>query len=51
LDELTQSLRTLLDSPELRAELGTRARQTILDRFTLARQAENLMNIYHEVLQ
>jgi glycosyltransferase involved in cell wall biosynthesis len=50
LDELTQSLRTLLDSPELRAELGTRARQTILDRFTLARQAENLMNIYQEVL-
>jgi glycosyltransferase involved in cell wall biosynthesis len=51
LNELTQSLRTLLDSPELRAELGTRARQTILDKFTLDRQAENLMNIYQEVLQ
>lgn len=51
LEELTQSLRTLLDSPDLRAELGKRARQTILDRFTLVRQAEHLMNIYQEVLQ
>jgi glycosyltransferase involved in cell wall biosynthesis len=51
LDELTQGLRTLLDSFELRTRIGTRARQTILDQFTLSHQAETLVNIYREVLQ
>jgi teichuronic acid biosynthesis glycosyltransferase TuaC len=51
LDELTQGLRSLLNSFELRAQIGQRARQTILDKFTLSRQADKLVNIYQEVLQ
>jgi len=38
----------LLANAELRARIGQEARQTILDKLTLAHQAENLVKIYHE---
>ena len=51
LEELTQGLNRLLNSAELRAQIGERARQTIVDKFTLSNQAEDLMKIYREVAQ
>lgn len=46
LDELTQGLSTLLQSPDLRARLGTSARETILNSLTLSNQAQRLAQIY-----
>ena len=51
LEELTQGLEALLSSAELRAQIGHRARQTIVDKFTLARQAENLLKVYQDAVQ
>jgi glycosyltransferase involved in cell wall biosynthesis len=51
LEELTQGLDMLLNDAELRARIGERARQTIVDKFTLSHQAEDLMKIYNEVAQ
>jgi teichuronic acid biosynthesis glycosyltransferase TuaC len=51
LEELVQGLQTLLGGVELRAHIGQAARQTILDRLTLARQAEHLVKIYEEAAQ
>jgi glycosyltransferase involved in cell wall biosynthesis len=38
----------LLANAELRARIGQAARQTILDKLTLAHQAKNLVKIYQE---
>jgi teichuronic acid biosynthesis glycosyltransferase TuaC len=46
--ELTLALAMLLRSESLRRNLGTAARDTILDRFTLALQAESFLRIYRE---
>jgi teichuronic acid biosynthesis glycosyltransferase TuaC len=46
LEELVQGLTTLLGSPGVRARMGEEARRTIVDRFTLAHQAEQLAAIY-----
>lgn len=46
--ELAVALGMLLRDGKLRQTLGTAARDTILDRFTLAQQAETLARIYRE---
>ena len=48
LEELVQGLSALLGSPELRTRIGTVARQTILERFTLSHQAQHLVRIYRQ---
>lgn len=48
LEELTQGLCVLLGSSELRARIGTAARQTILENLTLMHQAKHLFEIYCE---
>jgi glycosyltransferase involved in cell wall biosynthesis len=47
-DEMTEALIRLLSNPQRRIELGQEARQTILQDFTLAHQAERLAGIYKE---
>jgi teichuronic acid biosynthesis glycosyltransferase TuaC len=46
LEELVQGLTTLLGSAGVRARIGEEARRTIVGRFTLAHQAEQLAAIY-----
>jgi glycosyltransferase involved in cell wall biosynthesis len=46
--ELTLALGMLLRDEKLRCNLGIAARDTILDRLTLAGQAESLARIYRE---
>ena len=48
LEELVQGLQDLLSNPGLRARIGQAARQTILDKLTLANQAQSLVKIYQE---
>jgi len=48
LPELTNALLALLQDAELRQRLGDAARQTILQGFTLAHQAEQLARLYRE---
>lgn len=48
LQELTDALVALLKDPELRRRIGDAARQTILQGFTLAHQAEQLARLYQE---
>jgi glycosyltransferase involved in cell wall biosynthesis len=50
LEELVQGLSTLLRSPDLRARMGTAARQTVLEKFTLSHQAQHLASIYRQAL-
>jgi glycosyltransferase involved in cell wall biosynthesis len=50
LDELVQGLSALLGSKELSTRIGTAARQTILEKFTLSHQARNLAEIYRHVI-
>lgn len=49
--ELALALAMLLRDETRRSNLGTTARDTILERFTLAQQAENLTRIYRECLR
>ena len=46
--ELTLAMGMLLREPQRRRNLGAAARDCILDRFTVAQQAESLMRIYRE---
>lgn len=46
--ELTLALEMLLREENLRRSLGRVARDTVLDRYTLAQQAESLLRIYRE---
>ncbi len=50
LDELVDGLSALLGSMQLRARIGTEARRTILEKFTLSHQAKNLMKIYRQAI-
>jgi len=50
LAELEAGLSALLGSSELRGRFGAAARQTILDRFTLAHQAEQLAAVYRQAI-
>jgi teichuronic acid biosynthesis glycosyltransferase TuaC len=47
-EELTQAISTLLRDEPARRKMGTAARNTILDGFTLAHQSENLARVYRE---
>jgi teichuronic acid biosynthesis glycosyltransferase TuaC len=49
--ELTLALGMLLRDERLRKNVGRAARDTILDRYTLAQQAEQLARIYRECVQ
>jgi teichuronic acid biosynthesis glycosyltransferase TuaC len=51
LEELVRGLQELLANAELRARIGQAARQTILDKLTMAHQAESLAKIYREAAQ
>jgi teichuronic acid biosynthesis glycosyltransferase TuaC len=46
--ELALAIAMLLRDPLRRRNIGVAARDTILDRYTLAQQAENLIRIYRE---
>jgi teichuronic acid biosynthesis glycosyltransferase TuaC len=46
--ELRDALSTLLSNAALRKFVSGQARQTVLDGFTLTRQADHLRHIYHE---
>jgi glycosyltransferase involved in cell wall biosynthesis len=48
LDDLIAAIRTLLADPHERDQIGSAARRTILDRFTLEHQAQKLTAIYRE---
>jgi len=50
LDELVQGLSVLLNSPELCARIGAAARQTILEKFTLQHQAQQLATVYQRAV-
>jgi glycosyltransferase involved in cell wall biosynthesis len=50
LGQLEQGLSALLGSPELRARIGTAARQTILEKLTLSHQAQHLARIYRDAI-
>ena len=50
LAQLVEGLHALLASPELRARIGTGARQTILDKLTLSHQAQQLVKIYRQAI-
>jgi glycosyltransferase involved in cell wall biosynthesis len=47
---LTTALRQLIDQPELRQRLGTRARAVALERFSLAKMIESYESLYDEML-
>ena len=50
LEPLEQGLSVLLASPDLCARIGTAARETILNKFTLSHQAQNLAAIYRQAI-
>lgn len=50
LEELVQGLSSLLSSPELRARVGTAARQTFLEKLTLSHQAQQLTAVYRQAI-
>jgi teichuronic acid biosynthesis glycosyltransferase TuaC len=50
LQGLTDTLETLLQQTELRRKIGNAARRTILQGFTLEKQAERLVTLYRECL-
>lgn len=47
-DELKHALTTLRRSPEISASMGMAARQTVVEKFTLRHQAQNLAKIYRD---
>lgn len=47
--QLRLALRTLLEFPEFRAELGRRARDRALERYSLAENLERLLDLYQQV--
>ena len=46
--DLTSGLATLLENAELRARIAIEGRRTVLQSFTIERQAESLLRIYQE---
>jgi glycosyltransferase involved in cell wall biosynthesis len=51
LEDLEEGLKVLFGSIELRTRIGDAARQTIVDRLTLAHQAQHLATIYREATE
>ena len=49
-NELAEAFRKLLASSDLSARIGVAGRQTILDRLTLAHQAQQLAALYREAI-
>ena len=47
--QLRLALRTLIDYPEFRAELGRRARARALERYSLANNLDQLLMLYQEL--
>jgi glycosyltransferase involved in cell wall biosynthesis len=47
--QLRLALRTLIDFPEFRAELGHRARTRVLERYSLADNLDRLQALYREL--
>jgi glycosyltransferase involved in cell wall biosynthesis len=50
LEELTRGLATLIDNTVLRKHIGSNARATIMQGFTLNNQAERLLQLYRECI-
>lgn len=50
-DELAETLRTLLDDAQMRERIGREARKTIVEGFSLAHQAEQLNEVYRACLE
>jgi teichuronic acid biosynthesis glycosyltransferase TuaC len=50
LEELVQELSTLFRSPELGVRVGYAARQTILNKYTLSHQVEQLIAVYRQAI-
>ncbi|MEN3331039.1 MAG: teichuronic acid biosynthesis glycosyltransferase TuaC, partial [Blastocatellia bacterium] len=50
LEQMTEALATLLADASLRSRLGQEGRKTMVERFTLAHQAEQLNQVYRECL-
>jgi teichuronic acid biosynthesis glycosyltransferase TuaC len=51
LSDVTSALKTLLSDKPLRESLGRNARQTVLQSYTLAHQATQLLSIYRECVR
>jgi len=49
-DEFVNACRTLWKDPNLRAEMGRKARKRIVSRFSITRQVERIESIYSELL-
>ncbi|MHB8573489.1 MAG: glycosyltransferase family 4 protein [Candidatus Dormibacteria bacterium] len=49
--QLRLAMRTLLEFPDYRRELGARARQRAVERFSLARNIDAVVDMYHEVVR
>ena len=49
-EELAQSIRLLLSSPELREEMGQAGRARVEQHFTSAKMAEGMLQVYEEAL-
>ena len=47
---LTDALRRLLDAPELRQEMGDRARESVANRFTIEQTAARTLAVYRELI-
>jgi teichuronic acid biosynthesis glycosyltransferase TuaC len=48
LEELTRGITALLGNAQLRTQIGTRARATIVQGFTVEHQAQHLLQVYRE---
>jgi glycosyltransferase involved in cell wall biosynthesis len=50
LEELVQELSTLIRSPELGRQIGNAGRETVMQKFTLVHQAEQLVSVYRQAI-
>jgi glycosyltransferase involved in cell wall biosynthesis len=50
LEELVQELSTLIRSPELCRHIGNAGRETVMQKFTLTHQAEQMISVYREAV-
>jgi glycosyltransferase involved in cell wall biosynthesis len=50
-DELAQAIRKLIQDPERRAQIGTAARQQVVEQFSSATIAVRMTKLYQQVIQ
>ena len=50
MDALAEALRRLLGDDELRARMGARARERVLEEFTVSRMVDKTVSVYREAL-